>query len=211
MVHVTHLEREVSVSILVHLEEDDQVLLGGPGVDVQRLPDAAPLDDGILWRDGRNRTRASGPDNDCKRTERDTKQHKTHPCLWTDFQSSGTPYQLRFQRTNRHDAFSETCRQRPLTFPTTNALFGNDPLLAVAQSIFETRSWGGVGGGVSCATHGTHKRCTHQTDLRTRPKINADTRQVHIPGGFSAFMGPRANTYVARCVLGCIVWMCIIK
>ena len=31
------------------------------------------------------------------------------------------------------------------------------------------------------------------------------------PTGFSAFMRPRANMYVARCVLGCIVWMCIIK
>ena len=30
--------------------------------------------------------------------------------------------------------------------------------------------------------------------------------------GFSAFfMRPRANMYVARCVLGSIVWMCIIK
>ena len=29
--------------------------------------------------------------------------------------------------------------------------------------------------------------------------------------GFSAFMRPRANMCVARCVLGCIVWMCTIK
>ena len=29
--------------------------------------------------------------------------------------------------------------------------------------------------------------------------------------GFSACMRPRASIYVARCVLGCIAWMCIIS
>ena len=28
------------------------------------------------------------------------------------------------------------------------------------------------------------------------------------PTGFSAFMRPRAYMFVARCVSGCIVWMC---
>ena len=46
-------------------------------------------------------------------------------------------------------------------------------------------------------------------DLECNEGESLDT--AYGPTGFSAFMRPRANMYVARCFLGCIVWMCIIK
>ena len=50
---------------------------------------------------------------------------------------------------------------------------------------------------------------TAATHLERNEGESLDT--AYGPTGFSAFMRPRVNIYVARCVLGCIVWMCIIK
>ena len=48
-------------------------------------------------------------------------------------------------------------------------------------------------------------------DLRLECNEGENLNTAYGPTGFSAFMGSRANIYVARCVVGCIVWMCIIK
>ena len=48
-------------------------------------------------------------------------------------------------------------------------------------------------------------------DLRLECNEGENLDTASGPTRFSAFMGPRANMYVARCILGFVVWMCVIS
>ena len=58
----------------------------------------------------------------------------------------------------------------------------------------------------SACNANTHERdTTLLIDLHLECNEGGSLDTTYGPTGFSAFMGPRANMYVARCVLGCVV------